>query len=337
MDQRLLKLLDNDEALYPRHLEEKFLRVFNKIMELIETPHIDDYLSDLLVDKRNGNRAGFPPDVASEIMRLSNYLSALHAHPVDGDVWGDISAYQRNEIMLLGFEFSPNGLLKSVESGNQEAVRLFLSSGADLEVRDERNWTPLMIAAFNGNEELALLLIQCGAKVTAHDKNGYTSLHWAAFNGFSNVVKALLQKGADPNKMSDFGWTALMQAATRGHLLACAYLIAAGADTNLTTTDGWSALHKAANNGHTEIVRLLLDKGANPLAQYGDGSTPISLAVKAGHSGIVNLLNKVSAPPKNAPPTPAPKPKHFESLKVKLGNWGLSQFPLIVKHHKLHH
>ncbi|GAB4121951.1 MAG: hypothetical protein Fur0040_02340 [Sideroxydans sp.] len=295
MDQRLLTLLENDDSVYPHRLEVGFPRVFNKILELIETPHIHDYLQDLMVDKRGGTRAGFPPEVASEIFRLSNFLSTRTERGKTHNVWDGVPQYKREEVEKLGYDFTPDGLLKSVEEGHYDAVQVFLSCGVDLEVRDERNWTPLMISSFNGNEAFALLLIQCGAKISARDRNGYTPLHWAAYNGYANVVKALLQKGADPNTPSDFGWTALMQAATRGHLLACGYLIAAGANVNLATLDGWTALHKAANNGHQEIVKLLLDKGADPQAQYQDGKRPLDLAVKAGHYAIIDLLNRAMA------------------------------------------
>ncbi len=291
VDQRLLKLLGGKEDIYPQVLEERFPRVFGKILELIETPHIEDFLQDLMVDKRGGERAGFPPEAAAEIIRLSNYFHSLREEDKEINAWGDIPEYKRQEVEQLGYEFTPQGLLKSVEDGNQDAVQVFLSCGVDLEIRDERDWTPLMISAFNGNEEFALLLIKCGAKISTCDKTGYTPLHWAAYNGYDKVVKLLLDKGADPNVQSQFGWTALMQSATRGHLLACGYLLAKGADVNLTSMDGWTALHKAANNGHTQIVKLLLDKGANRYAQYQDGSTPLDLAVKAEHQDIVDLLH----------------------------------------------
>jgi hypothetical protein len=291
MDARLLMLLGNDKSLYPEVLETRFSRVFNKIVELIETPHIDTYLQDLMVDKRTGDRAGFPPEAAAEIIRLSNYLDKLHNADIKIGAWDDIPEYKRYEMERLGYEFSPAGLIKSIEENNHDAVHEFLSCGVDLEARDERHWTPLMISSFNGNEEFALLLIKCGAKITASDKNGYNPLHWAAFNGYANVVKLLIDKGANPNAQSQFGWTALMQAATRGHLLACAYLILRGGDVNLATLDGWTALHKAANNGHTQVVKLLLDKGANRYAKYSDGRTALDLAEYAGHREIVEMLN----------------------------------------------
>ncbi|BCK87863.1 hypothetical protein MIZ01_1660 [Sideroxyarcus emersonii] len=305
MNPRLLKLLNGKEDIYPRVLEERFPRVFNKLLELWQTPHIDTYLQDLMVDKRGGEREGFPPEAASEIIRLSNYLHALQNAGKESRAWEDIPEYKRNELLQYGYDFTANGLLKSVDDNNQNAVQIFLSCGVDLEVRDDRNWTPLMVAAFNGNLAFAELLIKCGARVSTQDKNGYTPLHWAAYNGHTEVLKMLIEKGAEPDAPSQFGWTALMQAATRGHLITCAYLISRGADVNASTSDGWTSLHKAANNGHTQVVKLLLDKGANRFAKYQDGSTPIDLAIKAKHLDIVDLLNK-QADAKGQPETPGP-------------------------------
>jgi hypothetical protein len=291
MNPRLLNLLNGDVDLYPKMLEAKFPRVFNKLLELWQTPHIDEYLDDLMVDKRGGTRAGFPPEAAMEIIRLSNFLLSQRSAGKEVQAWEDIPEYKRNELNGYGYEFSGQGLLQSVEDNHQNAVQVFLSCGVDLEVRDDRNWTPLMVSAFNGNLAFAKLLIECGARVGTLDKNGYSPLHWAAYNGHVDVVKMLIEKGSDADIRSQFGWTPLMQAATRGHLFVCAYLVFRGADVNSATHDGWTSLHKAANNGHKEVVKFLISKGANRLAKYQDGSTPVDLAIKAGHLDIVDMFN----------------------------------------------
>jgi hypothetical protein len=304
MNPRLLNLLDGKQDLYPEILETRFPRVFNKLLELWQTPHIDDYLRDLLVDKRGGERAGFPPEAAAEIIRLSNFLDSQRNAGKEVRAWEDIPEYKREELFQLGYDFNASGLLRSVEDKNENAVQVFLSCGVDLEVRDDRNWTPLMVAAFNGNLDFVQLLLKCGARIGTTDKNGYTPLHWAAYNGHTDVVKFLIEKGCDVDIPSQFRWTPLMQAATRGHLLTCAYLIFRGADVNSATSDGWTSLHKAANNGHIEIAKLLLSKGANRHAKYQDGSTPIDLAIRAGHLDIVDMLNKhvdVKKPDDSAP------------------------------------
>ena len=60
MNERLLKILEGHTEIYPYILEEKFSRVFNKIMELCETKLIEAYLLDLMVDSSGGTRQGFP-------------------------------------------------------------------------------------------------------------------------------------------------------------------------------------------------------------------------------------------------------------------------------------
>lgn len=295
MNEKLLNLLSGQEELYPLHLEEKYLRVLTRIVELWDSKEIDDYFNDLTIDNRGGTRQGFPPEVASEIfalsmahakIRLKQQQAAAGATP-----WDDVEASKKTAVEQQGYAFSPKGFVQSAEKGDHKAVLLFLSSGVDIDTRDEHGWTPLMVSTFNGKEEVALLLIRSGASVRAKDTAGYGPLHWAAFNGYSNVVKLLIEKRAPVNERSNHGWTPLLQAASRGHLLAVGQLIAAGADVNLPSNDGWSPLHKAAANGHTEIVKLLLAKGAFRNSEYQDGTTPLKLAIKNKHSEIVALLN----------------------------------------------
>lgn len=293
MNERILQWLNGEEARYPRALEQQFPRVLNKILELWNTPDIEAYFYELMVDTRGGTRQGFPPAVASDIFALHNAYTSknLNWHE-QANIWGHIPESKKLELTQLGFNYSKDDFAKAVESGNEEAVKVFLSCGVEVDTRDERDWTPLMISSFNGDEKMALLLIRCGAKIQAQDRNGYTPLHWASFNGYLPVVQLLLEKGANLNAGSQFGWTALMQAATRGHASVVAKLLEYGALVNEKTQDGWTALHKAATNGHLEVVLLLLEKGADRFAQYPDGSTPLSLAEKNKHEKIVRILSR---------------------------------------------
>lgn len=293
MDEKLLHMLNGMENLYPKKLEQRYPRVLNRIIELWYSLEIDDYFTDLMVDTRGG-RQGFPPEIASELFTLSLVHAKLRDQKQQStavvNAWSDIEESRRTAIVQHGYDVSPKGFIQSAEKGDRDAVALFLGSGVDIDTRDERGWTPLMVSSFNGKEEVALLLIRSGADVHAKDTAGYGPLHWAAFNGYSSVVKLLLEKRADANARSNHGWTPLLQAATRGHLLAAGQLIAGGADVNLASNDGWTPLHKAAANGHSEIVKLLLAKGASRNAEYSGGITPLALATKNKHDAIVTLL-----------------------------------------------
>jgi len=303
MDDRVLAIVQGRTNLYPTNLEQRFSRILNRIIELWESPEIENYFTDLLIDNRGGTRQGFPPEVASEIFALSQVSEKLRAQsraaPVASDPWQDTDNPKRVAIEEIGYEFSPQGFVSSAEKGDPQAIRLFIELGVDVNACDERGLTPLMASSFNGNEEIALLLIRSGADVHATDTAGYGSLHWAAFNGYYRIAKILLEQHADVNARSQHGWTPLLQAATRGHLLACAQLLAGKADINLASNDGWTALHKAAANGHTEVVKLLLAKGARRDVEYQNGTTPLDLAIKNKHEAIVALLNA-------AQPQPAP-------------------------------
>jgi ankyrin repeat protein len=295
MNEKLLHLLEGHEELYPLNLEEKYERVMNRITELWDTGEIDDYFNELMIDTRGSGRQGFPKEVASEIFALSMAHAKIRDKKLQAaadNPWSEVEASKKSAIEQQGYSFSPKGFVKSAEKGDNKAVVLFLSSGIDINTRDERGWTPLMISTFNGKEEVASLLIRSGADVHAKDTAGYGPLHWAAFNGYSNVIKLLLEKRARVNERSNHGWTPLLQAAARGHLIAAGQLIAGGADVNLPTNDGWTPLHKAAANGHIEMVKLLLAKGAYRNSEYQDGTTPLKLATKNRHKEIEALLSR---------------------------------------------
>lgn len=278
MNEQLLKIIDGKAEFYPSVIEEKFPRVFNRILDSIKTNHLEACLLDLMVDNSGGARQGFPPEAAAEIIRLGNYLNSLQAKKDSGNTWNNISEFKRLEIQRLGFGFSPQDFLKAIDNDSKDAVHVFISCGIDLEVKDERGWTALMIAVANGNEALTTLLIRCGARLIARDVNGFTPLHWAAFNGMSKVVEMLIAKEADVNSQSKFGWTPLMQACTRGHLQICSILLASGAKVGLANSDGASALHIAEGKGFQEIVELLLDKGAESKAAANSGNASLKLA-----------------------------------------------------------
>ena len=80
MDERLLKILNNNEQNYPHALEKQFPRIFKRIMELWDSSEFDAYLAELMTTKRT-DRQGFPQEVASDII----YLSMLHERKGDDD------------------------------------------------------------------------------------------------------------------------------------------------------------------------------------------------------------------------------------------------------------
>lgn len=312
MDQRLLRILGGDEKQYPALLERDYPRVFGKIMSLWDTPESDAFFLDLLVDLR-GDRQGFPPAVAAEILHLSTVHARQHK-PEGGqhDIWGpaieffdrpdedakaraavhfpELDSRTAQRIEALGLKCSAQGFLRAAEIGQREAAMLFVDAGVNLETRNEQGWTLLMVAAFNGQDELVDLLAVRGADVHARDMGGNTALHWAAFSGNELAAQMLIKHHAELNPRNDGGSTPLLLAVLHRHLSAALLLIARGADLNAVNREGMSALHKAAAAGYIEIVRPLLAQGADKTLRTAAGETAFDLASRNGHALVAAKL-----------------------------------------------
>lgn len=76
-------------------------------------------------------------------------------------------------------------------------LKNIINAGADLEVLDRYNSTPLKYAAANGYVEAVKALIAAGASLEARAAYGDTALHHAAFHDCTKVVKVLIAAGAD--------------------------------------------------------------------------------------------------------------------------------------------
>jgi hypothetical protein len=92
-----------------------------------------------------------------------------------------------------------------------------VSSGADVNARDEAELTPLYYAASNGRAEIVELLIGCGAHVDDADREGWTALSVAAKKGHLRVVELLIEKGANANIEVKNTYTPLNYAILNGH------------------------------------------------------------------------------------------------------------------------
>lgn len=83
-------------------------------------------------------------------------------------------------------------LTEAAENGRVEGVRLLISRGASLEVRDEWGHTALHLAAREGHDNIVKILLDSGANSQALSKQDYTPLMWAVRFGNPESVSLLL-------------------------------------------------------------------------------------------------------------------------------------------------
>ena len=138
-------------------------------------------------------------------------------------------------VMLLGnTAFSNNAeLVKAIENGNIETVRMLLENGANPNVGYiDSGYTPLMAASgYRGSLEMAKLLISYGAGVNKFTDQRRTALVESLGYGQVEITKLLIKEGANVNFIDENGFSPLMHAYLSDSAKA---LINAGANIHLS-------------------------------------------------------------------------------------------------------
>jgi ankyrin repeat protein len=78
------------------------------------------------------------------------------------------------------------------QAGHFKVVKYLLCCYADVDARDRKDRTPLMLAASSGSAKTVECVLHSNPKVNAKDKDGWTALMYAAKENHRDVVKALL-------------------------------------------------------------------------------------------------------------------------------------------------
>ncbi|MBN1290708.1 MAG: ankyrin repeat domain-containing protein [Candidatus Latescibacteria bacterium] len=176
------------------------------------------------------------------------------------------------------------------EAGNKEIVLLLISNNAEIDAQEINRNTPLHFASMNGYLEIAKLLLDHGADINAKNKDQYTPLHFACWYKQKSVIRLLIKKGANIYSKEYRGATPMMMAIWRMDDIDIVRLfIKNGADINVRIEGSWvSPIALAAQYGYEDIVNLLIDEGA-----YVDEKSRVLLRFSAAHAlerlfGILN-------------------------------------------------
>jgi ankyrin repeat protein len=153
---------------------------------------------------------------------------------------------------------SPQGqyaLMLALRKPSPAVAQVLISSPATrVELRSDKDESPLMLAAIKGQLELCRRLIARNADV---NKPGWTALHYAATSGSLEVVQLLLERYAYIDAESPNGSTPLMMAALYGTSETVKLLLEAGADPTIRNALGLSALDFAQRGNKQDAVDAL--------------------------------------------------------------------------------
>ena len=189
-------------------------------------------------------------------------------------------------------------LAMAVEAKNSNLINDLLNIGADIDVQDKQENTPLMLAAeraateiyrsgSKAYEELVKLLLNRGASITIQDKNGYTALHHAISNiSNDHLLTLLLKEKFDITIRDKFNYTIFDRAVKRYNASAIKVLI----DHFGLKIPGIEEyrdrlLMDAVKRSHNlALVNALLAVGAKPTVQ---------LIQKARQMGYLKIMYKL--------------------------------------------
>lgn len=147
-------------------------------------------------------------------------------------------------------------LLAAARLGRDDLIPALIAAGADIEGRDMRGYTALILASYNGHETTTGLLLSLGAAVDGVDgERGNTALMGISFKGYPAIARVLIDAGADVNARNGAGQTALMTAVLFGQEAIIDMLIAAGADSSLVDLNGNSVVSLARSQGNEALAR----------------------------------------------------------------------------------
>jgi uncharacterized protein len=229
------------------------------------------------------------------------------------------------------FTWDESALTKAIQTNHIGIVQYLLSQGAQVNLRGPLlGETPVFVALRERNEDILNLLLQAHADLNVRNNNGYTPLMLAAMNNDLDMVEFLQARGAKfdspkdellfaashgdvagiqrilassgparngggklnlVNASSKDGFTPLMAAASQGQTATVKALIAAGADLNVLNSAHDTALLLAIRNGHKSTILALLDAGADPkILDGGGGTTLLQAALYMDDPDIVHRL-----------------------------------------------
>ena len=215
--------------------------------------------------------------------------------------------------------------MQKIREGDTENFQHLINSGVDVNIQDENDKTPLMMASQAGHTELVEELIKSGADVNFQNSSGDTALIYTFkdliykyaqtlskstnhMEKIKDCVQVLLQHNAEINIQGKNGETALMHLARNTSCLLkkpqtlapdtlvklsameqCMFgLINTGADPNLKNDKECTALILGANI--LTFVKKMIKAGADVNWIDKDGKTALTQAAYLGEENCIETL-----------------------------------------------
>ncbi|CAG0905805.1 unnamed protein product [Cyprideis torosa] len=168
-----------------------------------------------------------------------------------------------------------------------EIATVLIDNEAEVNVRDRWGQTPLYLATRLDHQPIVKLLLSNGADPNIPDKAERTPLlHASRRHGHQSIVELLLAHGADVLATDRRGRTPLSEAKTEELIL-----VMIGLTEDLNRQDqqtGNTLLHSCCLHGSEEAAKRLIEKGARLDVKNSKGETALDIARAKGYAHIAS-------------------------------------------------
>ena len=175
---------------------------------------------------------------------------------------------------------------------SEEMIGELIQLGFDVNAKNNKGETPLMIAARHNNPNIFKLLVETyDANIRLTDHNNMNVMHAAARYMSVDAIRYIASRARDLILgKSKWGYTPLFSAAANGRSDNTLELIRQKANIHAENELGNTALYYAVWAGHEDTAEILCLYGSNPLHKNKEGNTPMDIAVTEGHVELVQKM-----------------------------------------------
>uniref|UniRef100_A0AAZ3QYC4 Euchromatic histone-lysine N-methyltransferase 1a n=1 Tax=Oncorhynchus tshawytscha TaxID=74940 RepID=A0AAZ3QYC4_ONCTS len=168
--------------------------------------------------------------------------------------------------------------------GHQEVCHMLVQAGANLDIVDEEQRTPLMDACDNNHLDTVKYPLRAGTAVS------YKVSVWTTLGHYTIVDHLLSKTSEQVNCQDDGGCTHITWAIEYKHRELVLLLLSKGADVNIRDKEENIGLHWAALSGSDDITQILLDARCDLHAVNVHGDSPLHIAARENQLECVTLL-----------------------------------------------
>jgi uncharacterized protein len=148
-------------------------------------------------------------------------------------------------------------VVKASKENNKILLKKYIEYGGNINVSDNKGYTPLIYAAYFGHEGMVDFLLKNGANACMKDNRGNTALMGAIFKGNLKIAFRLLESECDIDQNNKANQTALMYATLFGRKQIAEHLIEKGAKIAAQDLNGNSAMSLAQDQFNQEMITIL--------------------------------------------------------------------------------